>query len=67
MHQIAIEGQEVGGELLAESVAQALSQVDALALQLQRVLQANRTQSRPETNRLRQGGGKGGQREVCPP
>ena len=43
VHQIAIEGQEVGGELLAESVAQALSQVDALVVQLQRALQANRT------------------------
>lgn len=42
-HQIAIEGQEVGGELLAESVAQALSQVDALVLQLQRALQVSRT------------------------
>ncbi|VXB24360.1 FMN-dependent NADH-azoreductase [Pseudomonas sp. 8BK] len=43
VHQIAIEGQEVGGELLAESVAQALSQVDALVLKLQRALQVNRT------------------------
>jgi FMN-dependent NADH-azoreductase len=43
VHQIAIEGQEVGGELLAESVAQALSQVDALVLQLQRALLVNRT------------------------
>lgn len=43
VHQIAIEGQEVGGELLAESVAQALSQVDALVVQLQRALQVNRT------------------------
>lgn len=43
VHQIAIEGQEVGGELLAESVAQALNQVDALVAQLQRALQANRT------------------------
>lgn len=43
VHQIAIEGQEVGGELLAESVAQALNQVDALVAQLQRALQLNRT------------------------
>lgn len=43
VHQIAIEGQEVGGELLAESVAQALSQVDALVVQLQRALQVDRT------------------------
>ncbi|MGB4075370.1 FMN-dependent NADH-azoreductase [Pseudomonas sp.] len=42
VHQIAIEGQEVGGELLAESVAQALNQVDALVAQLQRTLQLNR-------------------------
>ena len=42
VHQIAIEGQEVGGELLAESVAQALNQVDALVAQLQRALQENR-------------------------
>ena len=48
----------MGGELLTESVAQALSQVDVLVVKLQR---------RPETKRLRQGGGKGGQREVCPP
>ena len=43
VHQIAIEGQEVGGELLAESVAQALSQVDALVAQVQRALQPSRT------------------------
>ncbi|MBD9424804.1 NAD(P)H-dependent oxidoreductase [Pseudomonas sp. PDM15] len=43
VHQIAIEGQEVGGELLAASVAQALSQVDALVEHLQRELQAQRT------------------------
>jgi FMN-dependent NADH-azoreductase len=43
VHQIAIEGQEVGGELLAESVAQAMDQVDALVAQLQRTLQVNRT------------------------
>jgi FMN-dependent NADH-azoreductase len=46
VHQIAIEGQEVGGELLAASVAQAMSQVDALVEHLQRQLQAQRT---PET------------------
>lgn len=43
VHQIAIEGQEVGGELLAESVAQALNQVDALVPQLQQALQVKRT------------------------
>jgi FMN-dependent NADH-azoreductase len=43
VHQIAIEGQEVGGELLAASVTQALSQVDALVEHLQRELQAQRT------------------------
>jgi FMN-dependent NADH-azoreductase len=43
VHQIAIEGQEMGGELLAESVAQALSQVDALVAQLQQALQLQRT------------------------
>jgi len=43
VHQIAIEGQEVGGELLAESVAQGLNKVDALVAQLQRALQLNRT------------------------
>ncbi|HLD68352.1 MAG TPA: NAD(P)H-dependent oxidoreductase [Pseudomonas sp.] len=43
VHQIAIEGQEVGGELLAESVAQGLNQVDALVAELQRALQVNRT------------------------
>lgn len=43
VHQIAIEGQEVGGELLAESVAQALNQVDALVAQLQQALQLTRT------------------------
>ncbi|MDO9617933.1 MAG: NAD(P)H-dependent oxidoreductase [Pseudomonas sp.] len=42
VHQIAIEGQEVGGELLAESVAQAMNQVDALVTQLQQALQVNR-------------------------
>lgn len=42
VHQIAIEGQEVGGELLAESVAQAMNQVDALVTQLQQALQVIR-------------------------
>ena len=42
VHQIAIEGQEFGGELLAASVAKALSQVDALVLHLQRALQPKR-------------------------
>lgn len=35
IHQIAIEGQEIGGEVLAASVAQALRQVDALVEELQ--------------------------------
>src|SRR3990167_8902837 len=43
VHQIAIEGQEVGGDLLAESVAQAMNQVDALVTQLQQALQVTRT------------------------
>ncbi|MEO4047418.1 NAD(P)H-dependent oxidoreductase [Pseudomonas sp. CAU 1711] len=43
VHQIAIEGQEVGGELLAASVARALGQVDGLVAQLQRELQPERT------------------------
>lgn len=42
VHQIAIEGQEFGGELLAESVAQALRQVDELVLELQRALHSER-------------------------
>lgn len=41
-HQIAIEGQEFGGELLAASVAQALDKVDALVGELQHSLQAER-------------------------
>ena len=40
----AIEGQEVGGELLAESVKQALGKVDALVAELQRSLQAERVE-----------------------
>ena len=39
IHQIAIEGQEVGGEVLAASVAQALREVDGLVRQLQEVLE----------------------------
>ena len=35
IHQIAIEGQETGGEVLAASVAEALRQVDALVTELQ--------------------------------
>lgn len=35
IHQIAIEGQEIGGEVLAASVAQALREVDALVEELQ--------------------------------
>ena len=42
VHQIAIEGQEFGGELLATSVAQALDKVDALVGELQHSLQAER-------------------------
>lgn len=42
VHQIAIEGQEVGGELLAASVAQAMGQVDTLVVELQRALQTGR-------------------------
>ncbi|EJO95038.1 NAD(P)H dehydrogenase (quinone) [Ectopseudomonas mendocina DLHK] len=44
MHQIAIEGQEVGGELLAESVKKALGKVDSLVAELQRSLQAERVE-----------------------
>jgi len=40
IHQIAIEGQEVGGEVLASSVAQANAAVDALVQQLQQATQA---------------------------
>lgn len=43
VYQIAIEGQEVGGDLLAESVAQALERVDTLVVQLQRELLTERT------------------------
>lgn len=39
IHQIAIEGQETGGELLAASVAQAQRQVDALVAELQATLE----------------------------
>lgn len=42
VHQIAIEGQEVGGEVLASSVAQAMRQVDALVVQLQAAIAAAR-------------------------
>ncbi|AEB59476.1 FMN-dependent NADH-azoreductase [Ectopseudomonas mendocina] len=42
VHQIAIEGQEVGGELLAESVRLGLRKVDALVAELQRAVQAER-------------------------
>lgn len=40
IHQIAIEGQELGGEVLASSVAQANAAVDALVQQLQQATQA---------------------------
>ncbi|WP_301359784.1 FMN-dependent NADH-azoreductase [Stutzerimonas nitrititolerans] len=39
IHQIAIEGQEVGGELLAASVAQAQRRVDVLVAELQAELE----------------------------
>lgn len=42
IHQIAIEGQEVGGEVLASSVAQANAAVDALVQQLQQTPQTAR-------------------------
>jgi FMN-dependent NADH-azoreductase len=41
-HQIAIEGQETGGEVLAASVAQAQREVDALVAELQAELGASR-------------------------
>lgn len=40
IHQIAIEGQETGGEVLAASVEQALRQVDVLVAELQGTLDA---------------------------
>lgn len=40
IHQIAIEGQEIGGEVLANSVALAQRQVDALVQELSRQLQS---------------------------
>lgn len=40
IHQIAVEGQELGGEVLASSVAQANAAVDALVQQLQQATQA---------------------------
>lgn len=40
IHQIAIEGQESGGDVLAASVAQALYEVDALVVELQAALDA---------------------------
>ena len=40
IHQIAIEGQETGGEVLAASVAEALREVDALVMELQSALDA---------------------------
>ena len=40
IHQIAIEGQETGGEVLAASVAEALRQVDALVSRLQATVEA---------------------------
>lgn len=35
LHYVAIEGQEVGGELLAASVAEAVDKVEALVNELQ--------------------------------
>jgi len=35
VHYIAIEGQEIGGEVLAKSVAEAIRNVDALVGELQ--------------------------------
>ncbi len=40
IHQIAIEGQETGGDVLAASVAEALHQVDVLVAELQGTLDA---------------------------
>lgn len=40
IHQIAIEGQETGGEVLAASVAEGLRQVDLLVEELQAAIQA---------------------------
>ena len=40
IHQIAVEGQELGGEVLASSVAQANAAVGALVQQLQQATQA---------------------------
>ena len=42
VHQIAIEGQELGGEVLANSVAQANAAIDALVQQLQQTPQTAR-------------------------
>jgi len=39
IHQVAIEGQELGGELLAASVAQAQRRVDILVAELQAALE----------------------------
>ena len=49
IHQIAIEGQEIGGELLANSVAEALHRVDALVDALQATVGAARLEGRPQT------------------
>lgn len=48
IHQIAIEGQETGGEVLAASVEQALREVDVLVAELQGTLNApSMSQSTP--------------------
>lgn len=49
IHQIAIEGQETGGEVLAASVAQALQQVDALVAELQSKIPGAAAKAIPET------------------
>ena len=49
IHQIAIEGQETGGEVLAASVAQALQQVDALVAELQSETPVVASKAVPET------------------
>jgi FMN-dependent NADH-azoreductase len=48
IHQIAIEGQETGGEVLAASVAQALQQVDALVAELQSKIPGAAAKAIPE-------------------
>ena len=40
VHYIAIEGQEVGGEILAKSVADAIKKVETLVEELQEALES---------------------------